>query len=226
MTRRMNIAALARITAVVVACVIHVRPIKAQTEVHVPRSVLEQYEGLWVYPAGNTVMISLNGDTLFRETQGQRIPLVPISATKFKAGPVFTAEFLTDNNGGITQILSDGVGTEFRLTRQGSPPAALPTEAAGVRVPRSVLQRYVGEYEYLPGQMSRTDLKVLVRLKGDTLMRSVGAPQEDVLIPITQTRFRVANTSLVTEFVVDSAGVTQIMGSGSQQMKARLKLKF
>lgn len=221
------IANMARITAVVLACVIPVRPLIAQSEVHVPRSVLERYEGLWVYPAGNTVMISLNGDTLFRETRGQRIPLIPISETRFKAGPVFTAEFVTDDAGGITQILSDGVGTEFRLTRQGSPPAAIHSApVADVHVPRSVLERYVGEYEFLPGQMSRTDLRVVVRLKGDTLKRSFGGPQEDALIPISQTRFRVANTSLITEFVIDSAGVTQILGSGNQQMKARLKLKF
>jgi hypothetical protein len=95
-----------------------------------------------------------------------------------------------------------------------------------VRVPVSVLERYVGEYEYLPGQMSRTDLKVVVRLKGDTLMRDIGGPHEDVLTPISDTRFRVGNTSLVTEFVIDHTGeVIQIMGSGSRQMKARRRQK-
>jgi hypothetical protein len=33
----------------------------------------------------------------------------------------------------------------------------------------------------------------------------------------------VGNTSLGTEFVVDEAGVTQVMGTGFQQMLARLK---
>lgn len=195
--------------------------------VHVPRQVLEQYEGKWVYPAGNSVMILLSGDTLFRETGGQRIPFVPISDKVFKIGPAFTAEFVLDQAGGITQILTDGIGTEFRLTREGSPPASIPSaQGPAVRVPRSVLERYVGEYEYLPGQMSRTDLKVIVRLKGDTLLRSVGGPSEDILTPISATRFKVGNTSLVTEFVIDQAGsVTQIMGTGDRQMRARLKPK-
>jgi hypothetical protein len=84
-----------------------------------------------------------------------------------------------------------------------------------------VLERYVGTYEYIPGQMSRTDLRVVVRLEGDTLIRTVA--QDAVLTPISETRFKVGNTALVTEFVVDEAGVTQVMGSGFQQMLARLE---
>jgi hypothetical protein len=44
-------------------------------------------------------------------------------------------------------------------------------------------------------------------------------------VPVSDTRFTVANTSLVTEFVVDDAGVTQVMGSGFQQLLARLTSK-
>ena len=51
---------------------------------------------------------------------------VPISETLFRLGPVFTAEFVTDDAGGMTQILSDGVGIEYRLRRKGSPPANPP----------------------------------------------------------------------------------------------------
>ena len=92
---------------------------------------------------------------------------------------------------------------------------------APVRVPRAVLERYVGTYEFIPGQMSRTDLRVVVRLRGDTLTREMG--KEAVLTPISETRFRVGNTRMTVEFVVDEAGVTQVMGSGFQQMLARLK---
>jgi hypothetical protein len=48
---------------------------------------------------------------------------------------------------------------------------------------------------------------------------------EVILTPISKTRFRVGTTLLVTEFVIDDAGVTQIMGSGFQQMLARLTSK-
>jgi hypothetical protein len=92
-----------------------------------------------------------------------------------------------------------------------------------VRVPKSVLERYVGVYEYIPGQMKRTDLRVVVSLKGDTLIRDMGGQQ--VLTPLSETRFRVSGTSLVVEFVVDEAGVTQVLGSGGQQMLARLRPK-
>jgi hypothetical protein len=49
--------------------------------------------------------------------------------------------------------------------------------------------------------------------------------QEAVLTPISETRFRVGKTSLMVEFVVDDEGVTQILGSGGQQMLARLTRK-
>ena len=97
-----------------------------------------------------------------------------------------------------------------------------PAEAqqqASARVPKAVLERYVGVYEYIPGQMQRTDLRVVIRLRGDTLVREMGP--EAVLTPISETRFRVGDTSLMVEFVVDDAGVTQILGSGFQQMLAR-----
>ena len=223
----MRIATSAAIAAGVLALTIAVRPVQAQqaAPVRVPTSVLERYVGEWVYPDGNTVMVRLSGDTLFREIPGQRVPFVPISETLFRLGPVFTAEFVMDQSGGITQILTDGTGVEFRLRRKGSPAAKLaaPPPAAEVRVPRSVLERYVGVYEYIPGQMKRTDLTIVVRLKGDKLIRQMA--EEETLTPISETRFRVAGTSLMMEFVVDEAGVTLVLGSGGQQMLARLKPK-
>ena len=198
-------------------------PITAQQQapVRVPRAVLERYVGDYDQD-GTTIKVYLSGDTLFREVPGQRVAFVPITETLFRMGPVFTAEFVIDRAGGVTQVLTDGVAVEFRLPRKGAhaaPPPAPPVAAAPV--PRAVLERYVGTYEFIPGQMSRTDLRVVVRLRGDTLIRSMG--RDVVLTPITETRFKVGNTSLVTEFVVDEAGVTQVMGSGFQQLLARLK---
>lgn len=191
--------------------------------IRVPRSVLEQYVGEYAYPEGNTISITLSGDTLFREIPGQRVALEPLSNTRFRMGGVFTAEFVLDDAGGATQLLSDGVDVEFRLNRRRTGGAAVVTSAAPAarRVPRAVLERYVGTYDYIPGQMGRTDLFVLVALRGDTLIRSMGGRNVSVLTPISETQFRVGNTSMLVEFVVDDAGVTQVMGSGFQQLLAR-----
>jgi hypothetical protein len=206
------------IAAAVLALAIASGPVAAQAPVHVPRPVLERYVG--DYGQNEAIKVRLEGDTLVQEAPGQRNPLVPISETRFRIGRLFTAEFVTDQAGGVTQILSDGVEFEQRNPRKGSR-AALPAPPAdAVRVPRSVLQRYVGTYEFLPGQMGRNDLRFTIRLNGDTLIRNM--QEEHVLTPISETRFRVGNTSLVTEFVVDEAGVTQVMGSGFQQLLARL----
>ena len=212
----------AGIAAGVLAAAIAAGPIEAQAPVRVPRAVLERYVGDYDQN-GTTIKVLLEGETLFREVPGQRIAFVPISETVFRIGAVFTAEFVVDEAGGVTQVLTDGIDIEYRLPRKGSPAAPPAPPAAAVRVPRSVLERYVGTYEYIPGQMSRTDLKVVVRLEGDRLIRSIA--QDAVLTPISETRFRVGNTSLVTEFVIDEAGVTQVMGSGFQQMLARLEPK-
>jgi hypothetical protein len=229
MTHIGNIATARGIAAGVLALTIAVRPVEAQqrSAARVPTSVLERYVGEYVYPDGATFKVGLKGDTLFQEVPGRRVGYAPISDTLFMLGPVFTAEFVIDQAGGATQILSDGVGIEYRLRRKGSPPAPLPASApatARVRVRRSVLERYVGVYEYIPGQMQRTDLRVVVRLQGDTLIRE-GAGPTAILTPISETRFKVGNTSFVVEFVVDDAGVTQVMGSGFQQMLARLASK-
>jgi hypothetical protein len=213
------------ISACVLALTIAAAPLQAQqAPVRVPASVLEKYVGEYVYPDGNTVAVRLRGETLFREIPGQQVPFVPISETLFRLGPVFTAEFLIDKAGGVTQILSDGAAVEYRLRRKGSPPEPPAPELVPVRVPKSVLEQYVGTYEYIPGQMKRTDLRVVVRLEGDTLTRYTGG-DEVVLTPISETRFKVGRTSIMVEFVVDDAGVTQILGSGGQQMLARLTPK-
>jgi hypothetical protein len=60
----------------------------------------------------------------------------------------------------------------------------------------------------------------VVRLEGDVLVRE-GAGPKAALVPLSATRFRVGDTSFVVEFVVDDAGVTQVLGTGFQQMLAR-----
>jgi len=229
----MRIAASARIVVAVLACVVG-RPAEAQQSapsgypaytlgVRVPKAVLERYTGEYVYPDGNTIMVRLIGDTIYREIPGQIVPFVPITETRFRLGPVFTAEFVIDKAGGVTQILSDGVAVEFRLLRKGTVAAVPPTPPAAVRVPRSVLQQYVGHYEYLPGQMGRNDLYVEVRLKGDTLIALGSGLRNAVLTPISETRFRLGSTAIEWEFAsTQGSGVTLIMGSGIQQMRAGL----
>lgn len=197
-----------------------------QAPVRVPTSVLERYVGEYVYPDGTSFKVVLAGDTLFQEYPGRRAPYAPLSDTLFMLGPVFTAEFVFDAAGGATQILSDGVGIEYRLRRKGSPkaPAAAASTVAAVHVPRSVLERYVGVYEYIPGQMQRTDLRIRIRLERDSLVRE-GVGPKAVLTPTSETRFAVGDTAFVVEFVVDDAGVTQVLGTGFQQMLARLTSK-
>jgi hypothetical protein len=195
--------------------VIMPRPAEAQ----VSRAVLERYVGEYVYPDGANFKVELDGDTLVQVLPGRRLGYTPISETMFMLGPVFTAEFVSDEAGWATQILSDGAGVEYRLRRKGAPPVKPAPPVAALNVPRSILERYVGTYEYIPGQMSRTDLRVVIRLKGDSLVRDMG--QDAVLTPLSETKFRVGNTSLTVEFVIDEAGVTQILGTGFQQMLAR-----
>jgi hypothetical protein len=191
--------------------------------VRVPTSVLEKYVGEYVYPDGASFKVAVRGETLVQVLPGREIAYTPLSETLFMLGPNFTADFVIDRAGGATQILSNGTSLEFRLRRKGSPPAPPAATAAAVPavdVPRSVLERYVGVYEYIPGQMNRTDLRIVIRLEGGTLVRD-GMGSKATLTPISETTFMVANTSFVAEFVIDEAGVTQIMGTGFQQVLAR-----
>ena len=216
--------------AICIAALVTVFPLAAppagaqqQERVRVPREVLEKYVGEYEQD-GDIIKVLLSGDTLYREVPGQRVAFVPVTETMFRIGPVITAEFFVDDRGGVTQLLTDGVDIEFRLHRRGSPAAEIPIPPSPeVAVQRSVLERYVGVYEFIPGQMKRTDLRVTVRLKGDKLIRSIG--EDMVLTPMSETVFRVGETRLMVEFVVDEMGVTQVMGSGWQQLLARKKPK-
>jgi hypothetical protein len=213
---------LARFASTSMAFIVAVSTLDAQpAPLRVPIKVLQRYVGDYDQK-GTTVKVSLSGDTLFREVPGQRVALVPITETLFRMGPVFTTEFVTDSAGETMQVLTDGVMVEFLLHRKGArAPTPLSPSVGAVRVPTSVLEQYAGTYEYLPGQMGRTDLRVVVRLKGDTLTQSVGG-EDIVLTPLSETQFRVGKTRLKVEFVVDDAGVTLVMGSGFQQLLARL----
>ena len=217
----MSRATLAGLTLGVLALTLAVRPVAAQQgAVRVPPAVLERYVGEYIHPAGGIFTIRRSGDTLFKEDGGQRQLYMPLTESLFQVGPQMTAEFLIDQAGGVTQLVTNGIGFEFRLRRKGSPPeppAALPV--AAVRVPRKVLERYVGTYEFIPGQGLPIHLRVVVRLEGDRLIRHMMT--EEVLTPLSETRFRVGTTSLVTEFVIDDRGVTQVMGTGARQMLAR-----
>jgi hypothetical protein len=229
-TIRRNLVRIARsaaITAGLFALGIAGRPIAAQQQpsLRVPASVLARYVGDYVSAGGTTIMVRLHGDTLFHEEQQQRRILVPMSETQFWTAGVRTVEFVVDRAGGVTQLIGDGVEIESRFRRSGSPPAPPEAAPATVHVPRSVLERYVGKYEFIPGQMGRTDLRVTVRLHGDTLVRQLRPQVSVVLTPISETRFRVAGTSIMVEFVIDENGVTQVMGSGAQQLVARLTSK-
>ena len=82
----------------------------------------------------------------------------------------------------------------------------------------------MGVYDYLPGQNMPPHIRTAVTLRGDTLTRFINGKNQ-VLVPISETRFRVAGTSMVAEFVVDEHGVTQISGSGFQQLLARIPPK-
>jgi hypothetical protein len=208
-------------TFIFLALGIAIRPIVAQQQapVRVASSVLERYVGEYSIPNGRTVLIRLQGDTLIQQVERRSIILVPISETRFLLSAVFTVEFVIDQAGDVTMITGNGIEQELRIPRKGSRVAPPPPPPVAVRVPRSVLERYVGTYEYIPGQMSRIDLRIIVRLRGDTLIRQMG--REVVLTPISDTRFRVGDTSLIAEFVVDEAGVTHVMGSGFQQQLAR-----
>ncbi len=109
----------AGVAAGVLALAMAAGPSEAQAPVRVPRPVLERYVGEYDQN-GSTIKILLDGDTLIREAPGQRIALTPVSETLFRFGPVFTAEFVIDQAGGVTLVVRQG-GQEIRGRRKPKP---------------------------------------------------------------------------------------------------------
>jgi hypothetical protein len=124
----------------------------------------------------------------------------------------FTAEFVIDSAGVVTQIVKTATGPEMRAARI----------AAG-SVPKSVLERYVGEYEFMP------KLSFVVRLRGETLagQQTSGGP-EVALVPVSENRFTIGagNTQIQVEFVTDKTGkMTKVVRQGTYEMRATRKSK-
>ena len=207
----MSIATSARIAIGVLGLIIAVRPIDAQqpaaAAVSVPRSVLERYVGEYVYPTGTLALMRLRGDTLIREMNGQQDIYTPLSETRFRAGNTpFVAEFVTDQAGAVTQLLRAGNGPEIRIAR-----------VEGSSVPKPVLERYVGDYQFMPR------LTIAVRLRGQLLTAQQAGGPEIALMPVSETRFTVGTGSnaMEVEFVTDQGGaMTKVVRQGTYELRA------
>lgn len=206
----MSTATFARIAAGVLALAVAVHPVAAQnpTAVSVPRSVLERYVGEYVYPAGTILVMRLRGDTLIRDLNGKEDVYVPLSETRFRVGSSpFVAAFAIDQAGAVTQTLKAGDGPDLRLLR-----------AEAGAVPTSVLERYVGDYQFMPR------LTVMVRLRGHLLTGQQAGGPEIALMPVSETRFTVGTggTAMEVEFTTDKDGaLTQVVRQGTYELRAR-----
>jgi len=90
--------------------------------------------------------------------------------------------------------------------------AAAPT-AAGVPDRAAALALYVGEYEINGNTM-------MIRAKGDALVRTMPGQGEEVLRPVGKSRFRVGMTAVELEFRPDpSGGMAVIMYAGKHQAR-------
>ena len=213
----MSIRAAARTALGVLAFSIALRPAGAQQQppapVNVPRAVLERYVGEYALTPWSLAFLRMRGDTLVREMSGQQDAYIALSETRFRVGSTpFIAEFVIDQAGVVTQIVKAPNGPEMRSARLG-----------GGTVPKSVLERYVGEYEFMP------KLSFVIRLRGETLsgQQTAGGP-ETALIPVSETRFTVGAgaTQLEVEFVTDKAGqVTKVVRQGTYEMRGTRKAK-
>ena len=89
-------------------------------------------------------------------------------------------------------------------------------QQAPVRVPRAVLERYVGDYD-----QDGNTIKIL--LQGDTLIREVPG-QRVILEPISETLFRMGPV-FTAEFVMDHAGGVTLVFSDGIDIEYRLPRK-
>ena len=213
----MSITAAARGVLGVLALALALRPVGAQQQqapaVNVPKSVLERYVGEYALTPWSLALLRMKGDTLIREMNGQQDVYIALSETRFRVGSTpFIADFVIDQAGAVTQIVKAANGPEMRASRIAAGP-----------VPKSVLERYLGEYEFMP------KLSFVVRLRGETLsgQNTAGGP-EVALVPVSETRFTVGagSTQMEVEFVTDKTGkMTKVVRQGAYEMRGTRKSK-
>ena len=127
------------------------------------------------------------------------------------------ANLSADSYGGVGLYRTIDAGSTWQL-HASSERAKIPRALYAID-PRTIIDD--GSTLPNPQGLRVSKIGLILFRKGDTLVRTLG--EEHVLTPVSETRFRVGNTSLMVEFVVDEAGVTQVMGSGFQQLLARMK---
>lgn len=212
----MSITAAARAAVGLLALGVALRPAAAQQQpapVNVPRSVLERYVGEYALTPWSLALLRMKGDTLVREMNGQQDAYIALSETRFRVGSTpFVADFVVDSAGRVTQIVKAPNGPEMRAAR-----------LVAASVPRSVLERYLGEYEFMPR------LSFVVRLRGETLsgQQTTGGP-EVALIPVSETRFTVGAgaNQMEVEFVADKTGrMSKVVRQGTYELRGTRKSK-
>jgi hypothetical protein len=77
-----------------------------EKKVKVPSQILASYVGVYDVRRGQSFNVTLSGDQLFIDLQGQgRVPMIPLSETLFSPRLLGTYEFVKDANGQVTHML-------------------------------------------------------------------------------------------------------------------------
>jgi CubicO group peptidase (beta-lactamase class C family)/uncharacterized protein YneR len=169
-----------------------------RTEIVLDEATLDQYKGVYENKEGVLREITRDGKQLLWQRSGStKMVIKPYAKDKFFFENSLTQlSFVRDASGIVTGVVMDD-GTTITECKKTNKPFETRKE---IKVPESVLESYVGEFELQPG------FSIVVTKEGDRLFTQATGQQKFEVFAETETKFFLKVVDAQIEFVKDDAG--------------------
>ncbi len=189
------------------------RPFEERTEVRLPRETLDRYVGVYRIDEENVRYVTRHDDYLCTQRLGGPIMQACASSETefFYPNALSDFEFALDDDGNVMYMLMHQNGREKKAVRTDEP---LPSLHEEITMAPETLDRYVGEYELMPGFL----LKVF-RDKNRLMLQATGQVAVQIF-PESETEFFLKIVDAQLSFVFDSNGAVEkvILHQGGQDL--------
>jgi len=186
-----------------------------RTEIVLDEATLDQYKGVYENKEGVLREITRNGKQLSWQRAGStKMVIKPYAKDKFFFETSLTQlSFVRDASGIVTGVVMDD-GTTITECKKTNKPFETRKE---IKVPESVLESYVGEFELQPG------FTIVITKEGDRLFTQATGQQKVEVFAETETKFFLKVVDASIEFVKDDAGKVSkfFLFQGGQKMEVK-----
>lgn len=180
---------------------------------------MEQYTGVYENEKKEQRVISIeNGQLYSMRTGGSRYRIIPFATDQFFfEGSFARVRFVREKSGSkkvVQAIVSDRTSADNMWVKTDKP---LPSARPEMQLPEADLEKFIGEYELMPG------FNIVVSREGTQLFcQATGQPRFEVFAE-SPTRFFLKVVAAAIEFYPDEKGVVSkmVLFQGGQEIEGK-----